>query len=1070
MRRSFFYLLLVLAQPLCYAKLVDKKDIQPFASKFNCSNPMLQWQFDHLTTIFDQNKAVRSLGYGDLPIIDDASDVGGDSGYLYRGVTNRQFNEAQILKLIFNDSTSVSESRWLTADLFEDPAITKAGDLVQRRASFQELPYQKQCDTFKEASLSVSKKIEDLLNDVRKPLNAFSDHVHIRGSYNGTPQAIQFLTPHKDAAERYGEFVLYVKEVVKRGIDVETYNTYAWGHRRGDIYVHDRDEYMVPSHIPSWDVQRIKVRNGTGWHKGDYGPPIYYYSKITEVNNPCNVLAVQIDKPTTSGDRSVPVGVLLRCKKGRKCASSWDGALPAAQEERLKAVVASAKVDGESLYYVPYERYIKLKPEDIVALPLADLVQRFEWAPEDLKKNKAFWKTVILSKHSSDLASANELARVTGLASDPDFLKEWKQDLEKELAKHKFHVVREEMSTFLEVGKALKLSGQAQFIDVVMRTVDENLAFSAGIFGEIEKVSAGDPEMAPLLAKAQEKKKLFSARTPEDEVRYVRSLASGENTDAMVQSLARAFVANPSTADKILDMIPGTASFKNAVLQSTFDFIARNPKAFPSFEAIEICKKISPRIQGLPGEEFAMGACIDLAVSRADRPALLLAQDIGKWLKLPADRELDTIRGLWELAKQEKRFSDKKEKGGGQLLFLNQLKAALYSPLSKRAKVQDPTGAQATALKENFVQFYTEFVSPPAQFLAYEALKQIADVTKNPTILQPPASSSQVSIGNQGIQLTPQIMDAVFASSMSVEYLLTLWGKVGRAESYKELKPLQEDRRRMIEKMKRYVAEQLAVDIQLPVNVSLIRQRYENNRMENLVALVSAFASSESNPALKTRLAETLKVVRDKFPEMPTQGIVDLHDVASSLLPSCSQDFISQSSSGRLCSLSTAKGAVVWKILSKAPSGGVVLKDLNSGILVNTQLAAHAAEQRFAHRYCENLSASSSGGASTKWIAPTGHPRDLNGKTVGKTQFPTADSELQTLLDNGLGRLLSTKLAIWSQTEADSVNPNVRSAYALKSDRSGLVALPSQVESGFICISPPPPAAAAVTVGANSHH
>ncbi len=55
-------------------------------------------QFENLTTLYDQNIVVRSLGGHVLPTIDKASDVGGDGDFFYPGVTHRQFNEAQILK------------------------------------------------------------------------------------------------------------------------------------------------------------------------------------------------------------------------------------------------------------------------------------------------------------------------------------------------------------------------------------------------------------------------------------------------------------------------------------------------------------------------------------------------------------------------------------------------------------------------------------------------------------------------------------------------------------------------------------------------------------------------------------------------------------------------------------------------------------------------------------------------------------------------------------------------------------------------------------------------------------
>ena len=221
MKKTYNTLILLLLSSsfLVNAKYVSSTDIQPFASNFSCSKPDLQWQFDHLPTLFDQNMVAASRGRGNRSFVFKAEDlVRGEGDWLYRGVTNRQFNESQILGLIFNNTTTVSESRWFSGAMFNHAQIAENGDFVTQRANYQNLPYDKRWKAFKHAMNKTDSDISSLLNSSSSFLSGFDEHVRVGSTYNATPQAIQFLTPTKGYAEGYGEFVLHIKEVVNRKI------------------------------------------------------------------------------------------------------------------------------------------------------------------------------------------------------------------------------------------------------------------------------------------------------------------------------------------------------------------------------------------------------------------------------------------------------------------------------------------------------------------------------------------------------------------------------------------------------------------------------------------------------------------------------------------------------------------------------------------------------------------------------------------------------------------------------------------------------------------------------------
>ncbi len=384
--------------------VISRESLRPFASAFHCSNPVLDFQFKNTPTLYSENQRMRAASDMEPEnFVFQASDVGGEGDWLYRGVTNRQFNESQILAVIFNDEVAVSESRWFSDFMFKKTGVSQDTH-VETRAKFRNLPHDVKVDAFKEALTTVKSKILRLISSGNASENGFTPHLTIGNDLNGTPQAIQFLTPHKEYAEMYGEFVLHVRETVRRGVDVERWNYHNGGYRIGEIYSHDADEYLVPSHIPGWDVQVVKVRTGTGWHQVEkYGDPIYYFTKIHEPKNPCNVSAISVDVPSSDGEDAhrTPVGYLLKCSTG-DCSSDWasaTGRIGSSALARLKGVVSSTKIDGKPIFFQSIENSLNfLDPMQRISL--------YSKLPQTLKNRKEYWEeqAYLLGFRSPDVA------------------------------------------------------------------------------------------------------------------------------------------------------------------------------------------------------------------------------------------------------------------------------------------------------------------------------------------------------------------------------------------------------------------------------------------------------------------------------------------------------------------------------------------------------------------------------------------------------------------------------------------------------------------------------------------
>ena len=88
------------------------------------------------------------------------------------------------------------------------------------------------------------------------------------------PDFFIYTSPHKWLARVYGNVIFEIREHVPRGVDIAAHNLHEYGidrkHGVADFSltklfvrkVMDKDEYLIPSHVPSRDIQAFEVYDG----------------------------------------------------------------------------------------------------------------------------------------------------------------------------------------------------------------------------------------------------------------------------------------------------------------------------------------------------------------------------------------------------------------------------------------------------------------------------------------------------------------------------------------------------------------------------------------------------------------------------------------------------------------------------------------------------------------------------------------------------------------------------------------------------------------------------------------
>ncbi len=859
---------LIITSDHAIAREVRKDELKPFASRFSCSDPFLQRMFDRLITLRDENgKALRKSHPDErLPLIIGADDRTGKGGWLYRGVTNTQFSENQVLKLIFNDRASTSESRWLTDKMFktkveglnsksEDQRTKTAKSLVRKRADFQSLPIEEQCQILEASTGQVRKSIESLLSTVndQTELNAFEEHVNQANEYNSTPVAIQFLTPHKEFAEKYGEFVLHIRETVPRGIDVQRYNWHLYGRPLKDIYKYDVDEYMVPSHIPPWDVQIVKVRPGTGWLKEDYGPPIYYFSKITEELNPCNVEAIRVDKPDPSGidSRRSPVGLILQCTQD-PCESHWDHQLSQAAKARLKKVIETTTVNGNKLRYVPYAEYRKDHPEIIRNESLTSIEKFFKDGVSDkIKSDSAFWREVLLAQYPDHFSASVRLAHLTQLSTDPKFVEEWKQNFIQFIHSKDFALDKNNAAGLLELCTLLDMGGSSEILSLLIKSL-ESPSHRPAIVSAVELASKKDPKLATLFKEIKSKFLSYKQITPLKEIEILQSETFESASVNLPEVVARGLSREPT--QRLWKVLKGNESNKRESIESALLYISRHPGQFPDLNSFDLWRRLAPLLENSPGRENILGLCISIAGLQGKLSGLQIMEEVSK-LELPKEREVDTIRSIWGRIKSTPSVN-------AYEVYSNALVERFYDKLANARETQKE-------LKKSFIQFFGESINPPQQIIGFAALNNIRKITKDDRILLlPEGDSISIDIDGKPIQIDGDSVKSILEGSISTYYLNWLKDKLKQEKDPSRQEAVKKTLKGVLDAYEDYALGSLVEDMKDPQRSNLIRQRFKWNRNEDVAGLVLMLAEIADDDKKKRALRKVSEEIRVIFPEM----------------------------------------------------------------------------------------------------------------------------------------------------------------------------------------------------------
>lgn len=849
---------------------VRRNEVQDFARNFSCSNPMLNWQFQNLISLYDENaKAANKRAAGERK--DFIFHDGTAEQWLYRGVTNRQFNESQILRVIFNDSTSVSESRWLTEQLFGNAAA----QVVAARDEFQTLSQKEREEKFKRSILNIGHRIQSLVDQSGGALNGFTEHARVGSTYNSTPQAIQFLTPHKRFAEMYGEFVLHVREVVRRGIDVERYNYHlpSLGYRIGSIYSHDVDEYLVPSHIPSWDIQVIKVRDGSGWHLGNYGPPLYYYTKLYKDHNPCETYAVRVDvlRAGASGDsQRVPAGIILRCTK-ESCESRWDGSIP--NEERLKQVVRNVKVDGRPLFFLPYKVYQASNPEVIKSSSLATLVDLYPVMQDEMKANSKLWEQVYLNGLESDYGSALELSKLIPALRTPAIQASARQILTKAVTARNFSLENREVVGWLKLSGNLGLLSTAEFKNTVLRLI-LSASTRALIVTNLNGMSAANPQAAELSKLVYQKMATMKDLTPIEEVTLaVKQRAGGRLQPSVFEAAAKGLDTDPSFAPQVWKDLANEREARNELFGGALEVVSNNPQRFARVDGATLWQQLGSEVVNSPRDVKAnmIGLILDLDFSLKKKSPLELGAQIGS-MGLPQGREVDTIRSWWSYAR-----SWTAPEFNAYQFYSSGIRNLGYDRIAYPIEKSDTmTEAQKEAvlkpLREHFVQFFAESVSPPEPILGFSALYMISVLNKKPEVMLI-SDRDEVNIGTNDhpIKVASQFPNGILKKCFSAFYLQVLRRQITAEKDDRKRDLLIRNLGVVIQGYKDYAYNELIDDLQTADRAKLLQERFNWNKHDNTVGLAKFLVGMTSDSDKRDKLQGVVHALQRKFPQMPNE-------------------------------------------------------------------------------------------------------------------------------------------------------------------------------------------------------
>ena len=883
MKQSLMLTVIIMISVAAHSKNVKRNDIRSFAENFQCDDPSLKFQFDNLYSIYDQNEKMAQKSRNRLNIVDEASDLGGDGEWMYRGVTNRQFNERQILRLIFNDSTSVSESRWFSGKMFNEAQIAQGAGVVSMRADFQSLTFDKRWSAFSKAFTHVRSQIDDLITTPNSMLNDFASHIKIGSTFNYTPQAIQFLTPHKSYAESYGEFVLHVKEVVRRGVDVERYNYHnpSWSYSIGSIYRLDRDEYMVPSHIPSWDVHVVKVRNGTGWHKGDYGPPIYYYTKMNEDKNPCNVTGIRIDKPDPRNIDSnrVPVGVLLLCDKGETCTSAWDNSLPETDLNRLKAVVKDNTINDKQIYYVPYAFYQSANPELLKKMNLSTIVNLYSHLKPEVINDKKLWREILKKNFFNEPKAAYEFINLHSSISENKAM--LSREFDRFIKNNKLKVNSFEVEYVMRLAKWLgKL--QNKDLPLMLENFMTKANERAAVFQKILELKNEDQSYKPFSDNLREIYSKLDGKTAQEEVSLIQlDLESNKYNDALIQAVVKGLETDQSYRGQYWSTLVGDDSFKITVLELAMVYFFQNHPSHKLTDSINLYKTILPNIVENPDKHKILGLCIDYEIATTTDPAWKLIEKISG-LELPKDREIDTLRSLWGVAKNEHNYlpadTPKDQKTNKFKFIASWLRRQIFWKLSDSAAAKDLANGnnnEMKILKNSFNQFFMEFVSPPAPLLGFAALNAIRKVSDNQDILFLwPDTDSKLNVEGVEYDIKKTDMEAILGQSLSPYYLLQLLREIQKAEEQDDTTRVTSLKLSVKKTMSAYLQYMISpngviADLDDDFIKSLFNDMYQWNKNENLVGLSLFLAKIyEDDQATVDKIKSVTTKLQIHFPDM----------------------------------------------------------------------------------------------------------------------------------------------------------------------------------------------------------
>lgn len=862
-------------------ELVSRNDLQQWASGFSCSNPKLQWQFEHLLSIYDENAKMP----GGRKVVDRAADVGGDGDWLYRGVTNSQFNESQILSLIFNDSTQVSESRWLTNSMFDNAALgANRSNLVGMRTQFHKIPLATRWGYFQKAFEKVSGEIRKLSDSKTSGnMSDFSEHIRIGASFNGTPQAIQFLSPHKDYAEAYGEYVLHIHETVKRGVDVERYNANnrAWSYSLGSIYSRDRDEYEVPSHIPGWDIQAVKVRNGSAWLGGNYGPPIYYYTKVTPPKNPCDVIGIRVDKAAGDGvdEHRVPVGMLLKCANadGSGCVSSWDHAV--SEEPRMKAAVEATRVDDHPIYYVPYALFVGGDRNYLKSAGLGSVVSMYPNLKKDIVGDADFWSEILLKDAAKDWASAAKLLELN--KSLLPIYPKLKADVEAKMAAG----IKPEASDVAGLIRYLSILGAAP----TKSLTDAILAFSgrpvdrAGVWSTLQKSRSErkDAWIAKLdqdfLAKMSAEKNL----SPVEEIQLELTKAGSVVSVALAQKVAIALAKDPTFAAQVPTVLVGTHEFRVEILEKAFDYLDHNHDTLPLADPYAAWDGFAPMFAANPGRDRILGRCIDYAIASGKYHAYELSVKTGQ-AGLPEEREVDTIRAIWSYSKTEPTVMAGAPNPTNAFRFFSEgMNFQLFMPSVRNATTLDAadSGKRTAGVQTAYAEFLLEQVNPPQPLIGFSALNMLRKLQGTTSeLLLWPTEDVKFDLYGKSYTIPKMNFNTLLGESISTYYLNYLKTAYAAEQDAKKKKRISDTFKNVVAAYTTYILNGLEADLGQPFYRQLFEERMKWNKFENTAAL--AYLLADLNPAKATELRAAAKKIVKAIPAMSEKSEIGADQAA----------------------------------------------------------------------------------------------------------------------------------------------------------------------------------------------